>query len=143
MQKNSNVFRCRRRRSRKCSGDWIFFKIVVRRCPLHPELWLHERECSRLRTAGLAELWVCCRTLQESWMVDSSIHAGLPPSPAAMTTQLGFEDAAVLGFSIYKYCIPLLQKTNLSLTLLLFFIFISPCIVHLLLSSPILFSFTL
>ena len=53
--------------------------------------------------------------------------------PATMTTQLGFEDAAVLGFSIYKYRIPLLQKTHLSRMLLLFFIFISSCIVHLLL----------
>jgi len=32
---------------------------------------------------------------------------GLPPSPAVVMAQLGFEDAAVLDFSIYTFFISL------------------------------------
>jgi len=48
---------------------------------------------------------------------------GLPQSPTAVMAQQGFEDVTVLGFSIYKYRIPLLQNTHLSLT---FFLFLNP-----------------
>jgi len=41
---------------------------------------------------------------------------GLPPSPAMVTAPLGFEDAAVLGFFIYKYRISSSSFTHLSLT---------------------------
>lgn len=64
--------------------------------------------------------WAVRRMLKESWVVGSSFHAGLPPSPTvapfleAMTmewchsTRIWKCDSC--GFSIYKYRIPLLRN---------------------------------
>jgi len=51
-------------------------------------------------------------------VVGSSFPVGLPPTPATVTAPLGFEDAVVLGFFIYKYRIPSSCFTLLSLTVL-------------------------
>ena len=112
-------FRYRWRRSRKCSGDWIY-RDCRALLPLHPQI-----VATRPGTFTSSHCWSCgiLRTVQETWVVGSSIPVGLPPSPTAVMAQLGFEDAAVLGFSIYKYLMHLLQNTHISLT---FFIFLNP-----------------
>ena len=99
---------------------------------LKPHLRKWRRNGRELRSTSLLS-WAVWRMLQESWLVGSSIHAGLPPSsavvpfPVAMTMEwcrsTRVWNCSSRGFSIYKYHIPLLQKMHLSVT---FFIFLNP-----------------
>jgi len=43
LKKTLAFFRCHWRGSRKCSEDWIYSGVDVRRCPFHPESWLHNQ----------------------------------------------------------------------------------------------------
>jgi len=40
-EKTLAIFHSRRRRSRKCSGYWIYSKFDAHRCPLHSGSWPH------------------------------------------------------------------------------------------------------
>jgi len=54
---------------------------------------------TRLWSFTSPHCWSCgiLKMLQELWVIGSFLHASLPPSPTAMTPQLGFDTAVVVG----------------------------------------------